>query len=202
YVRSLREAERRRERAAQQSAPAQPAGSQQQQTPPAAQPAESVAVPHSLKELKPARVLVDSSFDGYNVRPLTDGETDVRRIAAMKYNEGNWASAETPDPHWIELQFERPVRVAAVYVYWGFDRTRFTPSRRVELQTHDGGGWRTVSAVEPGENFDRTSFDFAPFVASRLRVLQPAQQGPPNRSFIMWVREVKAYGAQDANGRD
>ena len=28
-----------------------------------------------------------------------------------------------------------------------------------------------------------------------LRILQPAQQGPQNRSFIMWVREVKVYAA-------
>jgi hypothetical protein len=142
---------------------------------------------------------VDSSFEGYNARPLTDGETDVRGIDAGKYMEGNWASAQTPEPHWIELRFERPVRVAAVYVYWDFGRTRFTPSRHVELQVADGDGrWRTVSTVPPGGNFDQTSFDFAPLEASRLRVFQPAQQGPPNRSFIMWVREVKIYGAKDA----
>jgi hypothetical protein len=116
----------------------------------------------------------------------------------MRYNEGNWASAETPEPHWIELRFDRPVSLAAVYVYWGFDRNRFLPARRVELQTPDGrGGWSTVSTVEPGGNFDRTSFEFAPVTAQSLRVLQPAQQGPQNRSFIMWVRELKVYGAAD-----
>ena len=196
YMRSVREAERRRARAAQQSAQT---GGASQPPQPGAPPADPASGPHELTELRPARVAVDSSFDGYNAGPLTDGETDVRRIGAMKYNEGNWASAETPEPHWIELQLERPARVAAVYVYWGFDRTRFTPSRQVELQTDDGrGNWRTVSTVTPGENFDRTSFDFAPLVASRLRVYQPAQQGPPNRSFIMWVREVKIYGAPDS----
>jgi len=201
YLRSAREAERRRERAAQQSPATQkPDARQQGSQQPAAQQSDPVPVPHSLKEIKPARVLVDSSFEGYSTRPLTDGITDVRRIASMKYNEGNWASAETPVPHWIELRFDRPVRVAAVYVYWGFDRTRFTPSRSVELQTADGeGGWRTVSTVTPGENFDRTSFDFAPLEATRLRVYQPAQQGPPNRAFIMWVREVKIYGAQNSD---
>ena len=166
----------------------------------AAQPAASAAETErlaKLSELKPARVLVDSSFDGYNTRPLTDGETDVRRIGEMRYNEGNWASAETPEPHWIELQFDQPVRLSTVYVFWGFDRNRFLPARRVELQTPDGGGWRTVSTVEPRENFDRTSFEFAPVTSQSLRVLQPAQQGPQNRSFIMWVRELKAYGAAD-----
>ncbi len=158
----------------------------------------SAPPPASLVELKPARVLVDSSFDGYNDKPLTDGVTDVRRISAMRYNEGNWASAETPGDHWIELRFDRPTSVAAVYVYWGFDKNRYLAARRAELQTSDGDdSWRTISTVEPGDNYDRTSFDFAPVKTTRLRVLQPAQQGPPNRSFIMWVREVQVFGEKD-----
>ena len=145
-----------------------------------------------------ARVSVDSSFDGYNTRPLTDGVTDVREIAARRYNQGNWVSAESPGPHWIELDFGRRSRVTAVYVYWGFDKDRYMPSRRVELQEPDGaGGWRTVSTLEPGGNFDRTAFEFKPFVAGRVRLLQPTQAGPQNRPFVMWVREVQAFGALD-----
>lgn len=152
----------------------------------------------ALVALKPARVLVDSSFDGYDAKPLTDGVTDVRRVAAMHYNEGNWASAETPDAHWIELQLDQPASVAAAYVYWGFDKNRYLPARRVELQAADERGeWHTISTVEPGSNYDRTSFEFAPVRISRLRLLQPAQQGPPNRSFIMWVREVQVFAAKE-----
>ncbi|MFL6228941.1 MAG: protein kinase domain-containing protein [Pyrinomonadaceae bacterium] len=154
--------------------------------------------PDSLEELKPARVLVDSSFNGYTEKPLTDGETDVRRIGAMRYNEGNWASAETPAPHWIEMQFDQPQNIAAVYVFWGFDKNRYLAARRVELQAADasGGEWRTISTVEPGSNYDRTAFEFTPIKTTRLRVLQPAQQGPQNRAFIMWVREVQVFGVK------
>ncbi|HWW77423.1 MAG TPA: discoidin domain-containing protein, partial [Pyrinomonadaceae bacterium] len=145
-----------------------------------------------------ARVSVDSSFDGYNTRPLTDGVTDVREIAARRYNQGNWVSAESPEPHWIELDFGRASRVTAVYVYWGFDKDRYMPSRRVELQAPDGaGGWRTVSTLEPGGNFDRTAFEFEPFVAQSLRLFQPTQSGPQNRPFVMWVREVQVFGAAE-----
>ncbi|MET0625466.1 MAG: protein kinase, partial [Pyrinomonadaceae bacterium] len=151
----------------------------------------------SVAALKPS-VRVDSSYDSYNARPLTDGVTDVREIAAKRYNLGNWVSAESPEPHWIELDFGRPERVTAVYVFWGFDKERYMPSRRVELQTPDGaGGWRTVSTLEPGGNFDRTAFEFQPFVAERVRLHQPAQAGPQNRPFVMWVREVQAFGARD-----
>jgi serine/threonine protein kinase len=167
----------------------------------AANRASSSGVPSlaSLVELKPARVVVDSSFDGYTEKPLTDGETDVRRIGTMRYNEGNWASAETPGEHWIELQFDAPESIAAVYVFWGFDKNRYMPARRVELQAADatGGEWRTVSSVEPGANYDRTAFEFAPVKTARLRILQPAQQGPQNRGFIMWVREVQVFGAKE-----
>jgi hypothetical protein len=142
-------------------------------------------------------VTVDSSYDGYNARPLTDGVTDVREIAAKRYNQGNWVSAESPEPHWIELRFEKPERVTAVYVFWGFDRDRYMPSRRVELHAPDGAGWKTVATLEPGGNFDRTAFEFSPFVAERVRLFQPAQAGPQNRPFVMWVREVQAFGAGD-----
>lgn len=152
----------------------------------------------ALVELKPSRIEVDSSFDGYTTAPLSDGEMDVRRIAAMKYNKGNWASAETQTPHWIEFSFDQPIRLAAVYLYWGFDRNRFMPSRRVELQTTDERGeWRTVSVIEPGNDHDRMAFDFAPVKTSRARVFQSAKDGPTNRPFVMWVREIKVFGVAE-----
>jgi serine/threonine-protein kinase len=166
---------------------------------PVAQPRTTPAPEAGLTEMKPARVAVDSSFDGYNPAPLTDGESDVRRIGAMRYNEGNWASGETPAPHWVELTFERPVRLAAVYVYWGFDRARFLPSRRVELQVPEGAEWRTVSVMEPDKDYDRTAFEFAPVSAERARIFQPARQGPQGRPFIMWVREVKVFAIAEDN---
>ena len=138
---------------------------------------------------------VDSSFDGYSARPLSDGVTDVRQIKAMRYNQGNWVSAESPAAHWVELDFGREARVTAVYVYWGFDKERYMPSRRVELQSQDGAGvWRTISTLEAGDNFDRAAFEFEPFEAKALRVFQPAQSGPANRPFVMWLREVQAFG--------
>jgi hypothetical protein len=155
-----------------------------------------------LAEVKPAQVAVDSSYEGYTAAPLTDGELDVRRIAAMKYNAGNWASAETQTPHWIEFGFDKRIALAAVYVYWGFDRNRFMPSRRAELQVlADGGRWQTISRMEPDKDYDRMAFEFAPVATTRIRVLQPAQQGPPNRPFIMWVREVKVFSVADRDSK-
>ncbi|MBA2734697.1 MAG: protein kinase [Acidobacteria bacterium] len=152
----------------------------------------------ALVEVKPARIAVDSSYEGYTQKPLTDNEWDVRRIAQMRYNEGNWASAETQTPHWIEMSFDQPIRLAAVYIYWGFDRNRFMPSRRAELQIMDERGrWETISRLEPDKDYDRMAFEFAPVVATRARVFQPAQQGPPNRPFIMWVREIKVFSVAE-----
>ena len=188
YMRFTREAERRAAKAgvtpnsATQVAPAQ--------TPRAAS---------SLIELSAARVAVDSSYDGYTAKPLNDGILDTKRISGMRYNAGNWASAETHDPHWIELQFDKPARVAAVYVYWGFDRDRFVASRRVELQAPDARGeWQTISTIEPGSDYDRTAFEFPPVTTRRVRILQPAQQGPRGRPFVMWVREVKLFGVAES----
>lgn len=162
---------------------------------PSPTPAQSNPVDAS-KPLE-ARVKVDSSYDGYDERPLADGVTDVREIRGMRYNRGNWVSAESPVPHWVELDFGSAARVTTVYVYWGFDKERYMPSRRVELQSQDGGGgWRTVSTLEAGGNIDRAAFEFEPFEAKALRVFQPAQSGPTNRPFVMWLREVQAFGTR------
>lgn len=154
-------------------------------------------------KVEPVRVKVDSIFSGYNAAPLTDGVIDVARIREMRYNAGNWASAESPEPHWMELEFDAPVRLATIYLYWGFDRSRYMPSRRVELQTvaDDANGWRTIATIEPGEDYDRTAFEFEPFTTRRIRILQPARMGPQNRPFVMWVREIEAYAVmRDGKG--
>ncbi|HYE13164.1 MAG TPA: protein kinase [Pyrinomonadaceae bacterium] len=166
----------------------------------AAAPGRDEGVPAGPLALLGAAVKVDSTFDSYNTRPLTDGVTDVREIASMRFNQGNWVSAESPDAHWIELDFGGRARVTAVYLFWGFDRGRYMPSRRVELQVPDGGagGWRAVSALDPGSNYDRAAFEFEPVTTARLRVFQPPQQGPSNRPFVMWVREVQAFGTKES----
>jgi len=182
-----------------QSRPARSTAQSAPPSPQATEPSAAQRTPLSaLVQLKPSLIKVDSSFNGYSEKPLTSGITDVRRVAAMRYNQGNWASAETPDPHWIELDFANARRLAAVYVFWGFDHHRYLPSRRVELQTPDEHGeWRTISDVEPGDDYDRTAFEFDPVETSRVRILQPAQNGPKNRQFVMWVRQVQAFGLAD-----
>jgi serine/threonine protein kinase len=125
YLRFTREAERRagaartRAQAAASQTPAPKVSA-------TAAPATPESLP-SLIELSVSRVVVDSSYDGYGSKPLHDGLIDVKRISAMRYNEGNWASAETHEPHWIELQLDKPARVAAVYIYWGFNRDHRRP---------------------------------------------------------------------------
>jgi serine/threonine-protein kinase len=179
------------------SLPKAPTASATPTPPPTPEPNASPPPPSAGVAALASSVKVDSSYDSYNARPLTDGVTDVREIAAKRFNQGNWVSAESPEPHWIELAFKKPARVTAVYVFWGFDKDRYMPSRRVELHAPDGGGWKTVATLEPGGNFDRTAFEFAPFVAERVRLFQPAQAGPQNRPFVMWVREVQAFGESD-----
>jgi serine/threonine protein kinase len=195
YLRFSREAVRRAQAArvaSQVAAPQIPAPQDAPATPPP-------DAPPTLDELGAGRVAVDSSYDGYTSKPLHDGVLDVKRISGMRYNEGNWASAETHEPHWIELQLRAPARLSAVYIYWGFDRDHFVASRRVELQTPDARGeWQTISTIEPGSNYDRTAFEFAPVTTTRVRILQPAQQGPRGRPFVMWVREVKLFGAAES----
>jgi hypothetical protein len=198
YLRFTREGERRRAQASRAAQTAAANTAAQTAAPQVSPTAATTETTSPLVELSAERVAVDSSYDGYSSKPLHDGVFDVKRIASMRYNEGNWASAETHDPHWIELHLREPTRVSAVYIYWGFDRDHFVASRRVELQTPDARGeWQTISKIEPGNNYDRTAFEFAPVYTNRVRLLQPTQQGPRARPFVMWVREVKLFGAAE-----
>lgn len=188
FLRFTREAERRAQRARTPQVVTAP----QMGAPPGS---PTPLAPAALVEIGAARVAVDSSYDSYTAKPLNDGIIDVKRISGMRYNAGNWASAETHEAHWIELQLQQPARVAAVYIYWGYDRNRFVASRRVELQTPtERNEWQTISTIEPGSDYDRTAFEFAPVTTDRVRIFQPAQQGPRGRPFVMWVREVKIFG--------
>ena len=172
------------------------------QNPDDARPGDASRLNASIVRVAPQRVTVDSSFDGYNSEPLADGVTDTKRIRAMRYNRGNWASAERPGEHWIEYEFAAPVALANVYVYWGFDRDRFLPSRRIELHAavDDSNDFRRLAAIEPRDDIDRAAFEFASVTTRKLRIVQPPQAGPVNRPFVMWVREVEAYALASADG--
>ncbi|MFS8665504.1 MAG: family 10 glycosylhydrolase [Limnochordales bacterium] len=143
-----------------------------------------------------AQVRVDSSFRGYGPHPLNDGRRNDE-VEIGRWAEVAWASAETPEPHWIELEWSQPQRIARVDLYWARDRDQFHASRRYRVEAWTGDGWQLIFAHESPvgtTHVTRHSVSFVPVTTTRLRIWQPPGGGPAGRPDLMWVAEVEAYG--------
>ena len=146
-----------------------------------------------------AEVSVDSTYDGYTPAPLNDG---IQIVASSEYWRAGWASRQNDEPHWVQLEWPRPVTAASVVVYWTLDGGQFRSASTVQARIRVNKTWQTVaeSAPEPGSSFSVLSF--TPVATTAIRILQPSMQGPADRRGLMWVAETEVYGAaQDAQAQ-
>ena len=137
-----------------------------------------------------ATLKADSFFAGYpSLAPLQDGRTDLPGDHCL--NDISWASAETPEPHWVEVDFGRPRRIQEVTLCWALFDGKYHTATRFEVQAPADGGWRTIGATAQAlEPAKFTTVGFPPVTTSRVRVLQPAGAGPVFRPNLMWLAEV------------
>lgn len=134
-------------------------------------------------------VRVDSRFEGYDhPELLIDGDTEFKPGSTHGYT---WASAETPDPHWVELTFAKPVRIAQVYIYWARYQDSTHTSRAYQIQRKRDGKWEAVLAVKDQKPADPSVHRIAPCEAKAIRVWQPAGGGSAARPNLMWLREIE-----------
>ncbi len=137
-----------------------------------------------------ATLKADSFFAGYpSLAALQDGKTDLPGDHCL--NDISWASAETPEPHWVEVDFGRPRRIHEVTLCWALFDGKYHTATRFEVQAPADEGWRTIGAPANGlQPAKFTTVDFPPVTTSRVRVLQPAGAGPVFRPNLMWLAEV------------
>jgi hypothetical protein len=139
-----------------------------------------------------AALKVDSNFPSYpSLAALQDGFVDLDGISCG--NDVSWASAETEEPHWVEIGLPEPQRLHEMTIYWAHASKVYRTSQRWEVQAPDGGGWRTVyrspdPPIAPTK-FTRCRFD--PVVTDRLRLWQPARSGSEERPNLLWLGEIE-----------
>jgi len=137
-----------------------------------------------------AQVLVDSHFPNYpSLDPLTDGVRELPGSSAG--NDVTWASAESAEPHWIEIRLKGECQLREVTVYWARDSVI---SRRFEVQLPGDEGWSTVASTGSARARPARcqTLRFPATKADRFRGFQPPNCGPESRSGLMWVLEVEA----------
>ncbi len=139
--------------------------------------------------MKPGvRVTSDSAFSGYTTVPLNDGETES---AGLMWNEGAFASADAPGPHWVRYQFPAPETVSAVTAYWNNEGGVLYASKRGEVWGQSAeGDWQKLGeyAGDGTSAVARVEFDATPVTAIEWR--QPASSGAAARPDILWLVEV------------
>ena len=133
------------------------------------------------------RATTDSSHSDYSPAPLTDGVLDP---ANLHWTQQAWASADSSQPHWVQIDLARPATVREVRLYWALDNGEVHTSQQYTVVAVTPDGRREVAKVEGQPASTTSRHTFAPVQAKAIRIEQPAGGGPTGRPGIMWVREV------------
>ena len=133
-------------------------------------------------------VEVDSCFGSYDSEPLNDGRLWPPGVHWTDYS---WASAETQDPHWIQISFREPCQVGRVSIFWDASDYAQHGSRSFRIQVHEQDAWRDVAVLadQPPHAAIETRFD--PVVTRAVRIHQDGGAGCSQRPNLMWVSEVE-----------
>ena len=146
-----------------------------------------------LSALPGVEFSVSSSFSGYeDLAALNDGRKEFDGVHCQ--NDVSWASAEQSGPHWIEAALGQPRELKEVTVYWAFFSSTYHTSQKLQVQVHEGDGWRTVyTSPAEGHPVGRcTTFAFPSVKTDRFRIVQADGGGATGRPQLMWVAEVEA----------
>ncbi|NUQ62412.1 MAG: hypothetical protein HUU20_07980 [Pirellulales bacterium] len=168
----------------------------------AAEPAGSPNLVRDVPE-SPATISVDSTFSGYGMAVLSDGQwiakgKEITQDYSHRDRLGNlgnsWVSADTEGEHWIRLDWPRPVVLNEVEVCWSSPEWQ-PRAFRVEMLRE--GGW-TAAGADDGwlAALDRQTVVALPKLETRsLRIVQ-APGGGGSRS-LMAVQEVSVFFRPD-----
>jgi hypothetical protein len=137
------------------------------------------------------QTLVDSTYFGYSIRPLTDGTTDTRNV---DWSESAWASEDGVQSHWVEFRFAQPEEIHRVRLWWAMDAGQYHTSRDVQIQgmPADAHAWIKLGQSLNTARLACSEVTFAPQRLTRLRFWQPAGGGTADRPNILWLSEIEA----------
>jgi len=132
----------------------------------------------------------DSLYAQYRVEPLNDG---VQMLAGADFTRRATATAESDEPHWVQMTFpgERPL--SRVVIYWAAEGEAVYSSQRFEIHALVGEEWLPVAEAEEPDPVYVSMVGFDEVQATAVRLVQPPGGGPAQRPELMWVSEVEAY---------
>lgn len=151
-----------------------------------------------------AKIKADSSSPGYSVNTLKGCSFDKRSSWDIK--ERCWASAETNQDHWIQADFDSPVTLQKIRLYWAWYKKEFYQSKEIQIYYRDESGkdveikdyQKTNDVIDkecktPESNLQQTQWTFPAVKTSQLTIKQRAGGGNEKRPNRMWINRVWAY---------
>ncbi len=132
----------------------------------------------------------DSLYAQYRVEPLNDG---VQVLAGTDFTRRATTTAESDEPHWVQVSFpgERPL--SRVVIYWAAEGEAVYSSRRFQIEALIGEQWVPVAEADEPEPVYVSMVGFDEVQATAVRIVQPPGGGPAQRPNLMWISEVEAY---------
>ncbi len=132
----------------------------------------------------------DSLYPQYRLQALNDG---LQIHVGSDFTRRATATAETEEPHWVQVAFPGPRPISRMVIYWAAEGGTVYCSRRFDVQVHVEGRWTTVTEVEEPEPAPFSAVEFDEVQATAVRILQPGGGGCAQRPNLLWVSEVEAY---------
>jgi hypothetical protein len=143
-----------------------------------------------------ATVAVDSTYTAYGTAALNDGYIGNEDNANLiDWSKICWVSAETAEPHWIEITIASPQILTSLTVEWALDGGAFFSSRKIINEAFISGAWTEIGNDDniPDETAATTFELNCPEAVTKVRVYQNANDGPFGRPKLLWVSEVSIY---------
>jgi hypothetical protein len=138
-----------------------------------------------------AEVIADSNFPS----PYGPGYYEPRFAADGKKgapNKGIWVSAETQEPHFLELRFPNPVTVRGVVVHWAYDEAHDWTPQDFSIQAYvsaSGGGWKPLLQVKNNREPIAVAKSELPARLARVQIV--ITRGSPSRPHLAAVNEIE-----------
>jgi hypothetical protein len=134
---------------------------------------------------------VSGTYRRYSVSAITDGVIAPRGGTAT-----TWASDQSSNPHWVEINYgaNRTIDSVAIYWAWNSSQNAWMTSRQVRVQRWNGSGFVDIIVLNNTTLDSVTISSFAPVTTSRIRFYQPSNMGPASYQKIMWLTEIETWG--------
>ena len=144
----------------------------------------------NLCRLTNISVKVDSSFQGYSPKSLTDGYRQEKRL---EWFERSWASADLPGEHFVEITFPATQTVSRIVIYWSIEGDKAMASQAINVFADSRNNPVTKIAPEKSDSSKVEATFKLPVKAKKIILVQPNAKGLVGRENIMWISEIEIY---------